>query len=495
MPGGNQAVTTPPVAGSLAGASDNAAGNGADAGAAQAPMSGSASMTSSDAGAQQSDGPAIDSAISSAVEAVSPMRVGASIETLATFTTRNTCSDSSASGNAIGAARDWIQAQLQAVPGVTVSLQDAPFRGCGGGTVNIQNVIAVKLGAHPERVFVIGGHYDSRSIDGTDPTSRSPGANDSGSQTAALLEIARALAPLQLDASILLAAFTGEEQGLIGSAQLASDYASSVAPNATPITIEAMFNMDIVGGDNTVNGEVTLQQFRLYSPGTPREFNTRMGTTDDTSPARGVMRYVGYWGNVYVPSMSMLPMLREDRPGRGSDHSSFNDMGIPAVRFIETMESENAGTNASHQHSPNDLPEHVTPAYTARIAQIVVAVTASLARAPLAPQLAAVSFDAADTWTLSWSAPASGPAPDHYVIAARPTTENLYGARLVVPASSTSRQVTAAELGLAPASEAFVSVAAVDVAGHESLFAYPEYRCTETTCSVQPGSLDITARN
>jgi acetylornithine deacetylase/succinyl-diaminopimelate desuccinylase-like protein len=470
---------------SNAGGSIGSSAMSLDAGAAakpKPPSAGEAATTSVDAG------PALDPAIRSALDAVSPMRIGASIETLAAFTTRNTCSDATPSGNAIGAARDWIQAQLQAVPGFTVSLQDAPFRGCGGGSVTVQNVVAVKLGAHPERVFVIGGHYDSRAVDGTDPTDRSPGANDSGSQTAALIEIAHALSPLELDATIVVAAFTGEEQGLVGSSQLAQDYAKFVAPNAT---IEAMFNMDIVGGDNTVNNELTLQQFRLFSPGTPREFNARMGATDDTSPSRGVMRYVGHWGSLYVPSMTMLPNLREDRPSRGSDHTSFIDMGIPAVRFIETVESENAGTNASHQHSPNDLPMYVTPAYTARIVMLVVSVSASLARAPMAPQIERVS----GAWMVSWSAPASGPAADHYVIAVRPTTENLYSTRVVVPAGATSRQLTAAELGLAAGAEFFVSVAAVDATGHESLFAYPEYRCDSAGCSVQAGSLDTTARN
>src|SRR5205807_1883125 len=123
----------------------------------------------------------------------------------------------------------------------------------------------------------------------------------------------------------------------------------------------------------------------LYSPGTPREFMTPLGVTDDTSPARGIMRYVSYWGSAYVPAMSMIPELREDRPGRGGDQESFNNVGIPAVRFIETVESANAGTLASHQHSPNDLPMYVTPAYTTRIAQVVLAVGASLARVPTPP--------------------------------------------------------------------------------------------------------------
>jgi Zn-dependent M28 family amino/carboxypeptidase len=462
-----------------------------DAAITRAPVAGDASPMSSDAAVVDA-GPAIDPEIASAVDAVNPMRIESSIATLAAFTTRHTCSNATSSGNAIGAARDWIQAQLQAVPGFTVSLERFSVRGCAGGMGTAQNVVAVKPGAHPERVFVIGGHYDSLSGNGSDPTSTAPGANDSGSQTAALLEIARALAPLELDATILIAAFAGEEQGLLGSAQLAKDYATYVVPNAT---VEGMFNMDIVGGDNTVNTETTLQQFRLYSPGTPRETNMRLGTTDDTSPARGIMRYVDHWGRAYVPSMTMLPMLREDRPGRGGDQTSFNDEGIPAVRFIEAMESPNAGTNASHQHSPNDLPMYVTPSYTARIAQIVAAVTASLARAPMAPQIESVTGGPAGASTITWSAPTSGPNVAQYVISARPTTENFYHSRVLVPASSTSLQVTAADLDLAAGSTYFISVASIDAAGHESLFAYPEYRCDSAECSVQSGSLDIVARN
>jgi hypothetical protein len=71
----------------------------------------------------------------------------------------------------------------------------------------------------------------------------------------------------------------------------------------------------IVGGDNTVNNATALQQFRLFSPGTPREVSsTPSGSTDDTSPSRGIMRQIGYWGGAYVPSMTMLPQLREDPP-------------------------------------------------------------------------------------------------------------------------------------------------------------------------------------
>jgi hypothetical protein len=55
--------------------------------------------------------------------------------------------------------------------------------------------------------------------------------------------------------------------------------------------------------------------------------------------------------------------------------------------------------------------------------------------------------------------------------------------------------VQATDLGIGGASAFFVSVAAVDAQGHESLFAYPEYRCDGTSCVVPPGALDVTVRN
>jgi hypothetical protein len=59
----------------------------------------------------------------------------------------------------------------------------------------------------------------------------------------------------------------------------------------------------------------------------------------------------------------------------------------------------------------------------------------------------------------------------------------------------TSRSVTAAELGVSGSAIFYISVAAVDAVGHESLFAYPEYRCDTTSCVVPSDALNVTARN
>ncbi len=405
-------------------------------------------------------------------------RITTTIKTLAGFGTRNSCSDASNTTQGIGAARDWIQAQMSAIGGLQVQLNPYDQTGCGATALPRHNVVGyLPSTTHPERLIVIGGHYDSRTVNVADGTSPAPGANDSGSQTSVVLEVARAMAGSSFDASLVFVAFGGEEQGLVGSASLAKNIGTVFAG----AKVEAMINCDIVGGDSTSNGAASLQQFRIYSPGTPREIASGDGTPDDTSPSRGLMRYVGTWGAAYVPDMAMIPKLREDRPGRGGDHESFIDQGIPGVRFIEPVEA------LPHQHTSNDLFAYVTPAYTSRVAKVVIAVGASLARAPSAPSAFVASASA-----LTWTAPAYGKV-DHYVVAARAVTENFYRRRVI--ASATSMTAEPSDLGLDPGAAYFVSVAAVDAAGHESLFAYPEYRCDSTGCVVPPDAMNITAKN
>jgi Zn-dependent M28 family amino/carboxypeptidase len=475
-PANGASSSSPGGAASSSGPIPSGGGSGADAGGGSAP----------DAGALGTDPD-----IASIVGGVSADRISQSIQTLVAFGTRSSCSPQMTGNQGIVAARDWIKAQFDAIGGLTTSLYTFAQTGCTQSFMR-DDVVAVQRGAtNPDRLVVVGGHYDSRTLSVTDGTSPAPGANDSGSQTALVLELARAFAGHIFDASVVFVAFAGEEQGLVGSKALASNIAA-VVPGGQ---VAAMLNCDIVGGNTDTNGPTELQQFRLYSPGTPREVGatTPDGTTDDTSPSRGLMRYVATWGSQYVPQMTIVPELREERPGRTGDHESFIAAGRPGVRFIETVESPDAGTTASHEHSPNDLFVYVTPAYTARVAQVVASVAASLARAPDAPSSLSVSGSGGGPM-LAWSAPSTG-AVDHYVVAARATTENFYHGRSRVAGSLNAATVAPSALGVDPTKPYFVSVGAVDGSGHESLFAYPEYRCDPTQCVVPAGALNITATN
>ena len=429
--------------------------------------------------------PALDADIVNRVSNIDPNRLGNSMQTLANFGTRNACSSLSGGTSGIAAARDWIMAQFSALPGVQTAFYNFSTNTCGG-TRTLQDVVAWIPGTgHPNRLIILGGHYDSRTVNVLDGTSPAPGANDSGSQTSLVLEEARVLAGGSYDATLVFVAWTAEEQGLLGSANFVPHY-KTLFPNGT---IEFNLNCDIVGGDNTANTGAALQQFRLFSPGTPRETSTTaVGSTDNTSPSRLIMHFIGDWGSQYAPGMTMQPNLREDRPGRGSDHESFIVNSIPGVRFIDTAE------NMNHQHTASDLFTFVTPVYTAGIAQVVVAVAAAAAQAPTPPQSFSAVLTDSDHVNAAWTAPRTGPPVDHYVIAARPITENFYHARVLVSGSKVSAKVRIVEdLGIPAGASFYISVAAVDAAGHESIFAYPEYRCTTTGCAVPAGALNVTA--
>lgn len=392
-----------------------------------------------------------DHEIADMVGKISEARIAADIATLATMKTRNTCSSE------IELASANVSARFSALGlAVTLDAFDAPM--CTPAVART-SVIGLLRGRDPTRLVMVGGHYDSRSIERNDGNAPAPGANDSGSQTSLVLEVARALAGRAFETSIAFVAFAGEEQGLLGSSSVAAHLAT-LFPGST---LEAMINCDIVGGDADANhDDVALHRVRVYAPGAPRETkaDTPDGTPDNTSPSRGLQHFIESWGPAYTHDMNIDPKLREDRPGRGSDHEPFVALGIPAVRFIEENET------LAHQHTPDDVIAHVTPAYTARVARVVTGTLAMLARAPRAPTNLTVKRTK-DRIALAWSARA-----DHVVITTRMNEVRRFHAK------GESFELAA------PHAPFFVSVSAVDAAGHESLASWPEWRCDENACAV-----------
>lgn len=94
-------------------------------------------------------------------------------------------------------------------------------------------VTATRAGTvDPSRLVVIGAHYDSRAAD-MEEDERAPGADDNGSGTAMVLELARVAAALRMDTaySLHFCAFSGEEQGLLGSRAYANHLAEKYGPN------------------------------------------------------------------------------------------------------------------------------------------------------------------------------------------------------------------------------------------------------------------------
>ncbi len=134
------------------------------------------------------------------------------------------------------ASRDWIKSKFAAWGYTQIS---TPSFSYGGGTH--YNVKVIKPGyAEPDKIIVIGGHYDTWNQN-SDPMTYAPGSDDNGSGTALTMEVARVLAHVPLRKTVIFMPFSAEEQGLVGAAAAAADF------RATGAKVEAMLNYDMVG--------------------------------------------------------------------------------------------------------------------------------------------------------------------------------------------------------------------------------------------------------
>ena len=122
--------------------------------------------------------------------------------------------------------------------GATVELSS----GFENRAVAIDNVVGFLEGSDPElrdQVIVLGAHFDHIGVDSWGRVGF--GADDNGSGTAAMLEVAEALAGTPPRRSVLVVFFSAEEDGLLGSRHFVE---SPPVPRENMI---AMLNMDMVG--------------------------------------------------------------------------------------------------------------------------------------------------------------------------------------------------------------------------------------------------------
>jgi hypothetical protein len=355
------------------------------------------------------------------------------------FGTRHTLSAQDDPNRGIGAARDWIFQQFQQIAAGTNGRMTAeldsfiqPESSRVPTPTRITNVVATLHGTDPasaDRVYVVGAHYDSRVTDVLNATADAPGANDDGSGTSAVIELARVLSQRPTEATIVFIAYAGEEQGLYGSDHFA-EQARQQGWN-----IQGVLNMDIIGsplGDNGVRDPRTI---RLFSEGVPtsetaQETGRRQsigGENDGRS--RQLARYVKETGENGATGMNVKLVWRRDRYLRGGDQISFLQRGWAGVRFTEPTE------NFAHEHQDvrvedgtqfGDLLEFVDFDYLARVTRVVGSSLSALARAPRPPANARIiATQLSNDTELRWNA---NPEPDvvGYEIVWRDSTEPLW---------------------------------------------------------------------
>jgi hypothetical protein len=339
--------------------------------------------------------------------AVDAARMRQTVEKLVSFGTRHTFSSQTDPTRGIGAALDWTLAEFSKAGLQTVRPCDTVTGRRIPTPTRVCNAVAIQPGTdRPNDVVIITGHIDSRVSDVMDATSDAPGANDDGSGTAAVIEAARVLSRHKFPGTIVYAALSGEEQGLYGG-KIMADYAKAQGWN-----VIANLNNDIIGNSCGSDGTCNAGQVRVFSEG-PRwqgheelaDDIRRFGGEND-APSRNVSRFLDQLaerlhGDI---GLDVMQIWRNDRFGRGGDHTQFLNAGYPAVRLsvaVEDYEHQHQDLRVENGVKYGDTIDEMDFPYLARVTKLNVAALAWLANAPPPPEPTvegAVSTDTTITW-------------------------------------------------------------------------------------------------
>ena len=289
------------------------------------------------------------------------------------------------------------------------------------------NILAIIPGTAPERpVTVVGAHHDSTTDSGP-----APGAMDNASGVAILLELARAFATAPPAGTVVLAAFAAEEgqthaTGSDGSrhyvATLTGGGCERSGAGAMPCAsrVGAMLNLDMLALPRLRRVGARLEPFAGGAPaGDHVRLFAKPGTEACVAAAAGdsVHQALGRALTVAARESGAGLAVRagqtSDRVTNGfarfSDHFSFHEAGIPAVRLIGPQAVDDAGLNHSafdrtsrpvgaYEASMADADQILDWDYLARASRLVMTFTRSLASGLTGPRPrvdgAVVSWDA-----------------------------------------------------------------------------------------------------
>ncbi len=213
-----------------------------------------------------------------------------------------------------------------------------------------RNVMAIVDGTDPQlrnEYIILGAHYDHLGLGGSGSGSRRPdtsavhnGADDNASGVAAILELGERIAATGgLRRSVIVAAFTGEEMGLLGSKQFTAD------PPVDLKKVTLMCNLDMVG------------RFK------DEENSLSVGGTGTAAELEDLLKAAGEKAGL---KLAMSP------EGYGpSDHSAFYAKDVPVLFFFTGINEE--------YHTPGDDWERLNYSGEKRVADLVYDIVAAAA--------------------------------------------------------------------------------------------------------------------
>jgi glutaminyl-peptide cyclotransferase len=227
---------------------------------------------------------------------------------------------------AIAKTQDYILAELKSY-GCAADI-DAFSSDTPAGRLPMKNIL-VKIPGDRPGVILLGTHYDTKRLENF------VGADDGGSSTGVMLELARNLCPQHGRYSVWIAFFDGEEavrpewhdpDNCYGSRQMAARFANS----GDLTKIKALLLADIVG---------------TRTPHFKRETYSTKALVD---LVWGVAKKLGY-GDVFV----------EDSSAVEDDHQSFLKRHVPSVDVIDL--DNGPGGDVYYWHTPQDSLDKISP--------------------------------------------------------------------------------------------------------------------------------------
>jgi hypothetical protein len=225
------------------------------------------------------------------------------------------------SGEPIARATQYVYEHMQA-RGYDVRYHEYPLVG-----YTLRNVVGEKRGlVHPEQIFLLTAHLDSRAA--ALPHDPAPGADDNASGSAALLVAADLLADLDFAYTIRFVFFTGEEQGRYGSHYYARDVFNAGED------VLGVLNLDMIAWDAEDGPDIDLHS---HLP----------GLEDDSDALADLFVAV-----VDVYGLDLEPQIVEDGD-RFSDHSRFWDQGYAAILAIEDYYNVDESPAEPRDWNPN----------------------------------------------------------------------------------------------------------------------------------------------
>ena len=243
-------------------------------------------------------------------------------------------------------------------------------------TIPDRNVVALLEGSDPklrDEVVIVCAHYDHDGVNGDNVLN---GADDDGSGTIGMMEIAEAFALAAEKGqrprrSVLFAAWNSEERGLFGA------WAYTERPLRPLAQTAAVLNMDMIGRNEEVP-EGGTGRFRGLETQTAESNDNAVNIIGTTRSA--AMKHTIERAN-RVTNLTLR--LRYDNNAsqlmRRSDHWPFLNRGVPAV-WIHT------GLHPDY-HTPNDDAERINYPKMEKIARMVYQAAWDLANTATRPSM------------------------------------------------------------------------------------------------------------